>query len=130
MHIRGFSGAQIPKESKRIFEDYITGKKVSKEKLSTIIPTRDDFALVYRYLKSNYNALSACIESLCYRLNNKLSYGKIQVILKVMAQLKLIDMTENMKTLGVTLLNVSNKVDIESAPLLQQLKEEYTNGQI
>lgn len=114
-------------ESNRLFESFIKGEKLSKQEIALLLPTRDDFALVYRYLRQEGVINNLKIETICFRLNDKLAYGKVRVILYAMRDVGLISLEEDMKSLNVTMLQVQNKVDIESSPLIVRLKEEYDN---
>jgi single-stranded-DNA-specific exonuclease len=116
-------------ESLRLFESFCKGESLSKKDLSTLIPTREDFALVYRFLKQN-SGLYCPIEILAHRLNDKLSYGKIKVIFEAMNELGLVAIYEDMKKFEVKLMEVSGKVDLESSTIIKQLKVVYQNEQI
>lgn len=114
-------------ESNRIFESFLTGEKLSKQDLFSILPTREDFALVYRYLKQNGTTGNLKPEVICYRLKNEITYGKLKVILYAMKESGLVEIYEDMKQFRVNLLQVQNKVNIYNAPLIIRLKEEYDN---
>ncbi len=114
-------------KSLRLFEGFCKGEVLSKDELLTLIPTREDFALVYRYLKQNF-ATHYTIEVLAHRLNDKLTYGKIKVIFEAMNELSLIAIYEDMKRFEFKLLQVSGKVDLESSAIIRQLKKVYHNG--
>lgn len=114
-------------KSLRLFESFCKGESLSKDELLTLMPSRDDFALVYRYLKQN-PATHYPIEVLAHRLNDKLTYGKIKVIFEAMNELGLIAIYEDMKRFEFKLLQVSGKVDLESSAIIRQLKKVYHNG--
>lgn len=114
-------------QSERIFEEFYCGKKLTKAEILSLIPTRNDFALVYRYLKNEINLFNIKIENIAYRLQNQLSYGKIKVILYAMREKGLIEIYEDMKEFKVTINQVQNKVDIESSQIIVKLKEAYDN---
>lgn len=50
-------------------------------------------------------------------LDNRLSFGKIKVILEAMRELRLIEISEGMKTSKISVLPVNGRVDLESARL-------------
>lgn len=116
-------------KSLRLFESFCKGEALSKDELSALIPTREDFAMVYRYLKQN-SATHYPIEVLAHRLNDKLTYGKIKVIFEAMNELGLVAIYEDMKRFEFRLLNVNGKVDLESSAIIKQLKKVYRNEQI
>lgn len=109
-------------DSLRIFEDFIIGVKLSKDDLLTIYPTRDDFAYVYRFLKTN-QGFNYKLDNLCIRLENKISFGKIKVILTAMNELGLIEIQEGLKTTEIKCLEVSGKVNLNSANIIKKLEE-------
>lgn len=121
-HIKSSSdNAEEILQSHRIYEEFCLGNAVSSDRLQTIIPTRDDFALLYRFLKSQggYGYLP---ETLVQRLDNKLSFGKIRVILKAMSELGLIEINEGLNKTQIKLIEVTGKVDLESAPIISKLR--------
>ena len=108
--------------SGRIFETFCRGGRLRREELQSILPDREDFALLYRYLRDRggYNRRT---ETLVGRLQNRLSYGKIRVALEAMNELGLIQIQEGLKTNRITLRRVSRKVDLSSASIIKKLKE-------
>lgn len=108
-------------KSQRIFENFCNGNNLSPEELQSILPDRNDFALLYRFLKSN-NGYSFPFETLVYKLDNKLSFGKIRVILEAMSELGLIEICEGLKVSRIKLIEVTGKVDLDSARIISKLK--------
>ena len=108
--------------SGRIFETFCRGGRLRREELQSILPDREDFALLYRYLRDRggYNRRT---ETLVGRLQNRLSYGKIRVALEAMNELGLIQIQEGLKTNRITLRRVSRKVDLSSASIIKKLRE-------
>lgn len=109
-------------ESLRLFEDFCTGNRISREQARSILPSRDDFALLYRFLRQN-GGYSFTVETLVHKLSNKLDYGKIRVIIEAMNELRLIEIIEGTNSCKINLLNVKNKVDIGSAKIIKALSE-------
>jgi len=108
--------------SGRIFETFCTGGSLPREALLGILPSRDDFALLYRYLRDR-KGYSRRTETLVGRLQNRLSYGKLRVALEAMNELGLIRIQEGLKTNRITLCQVSRKVDLSSASIIKKLRE-------
>ncbi len=108
-------------KSLRIFENFCNGISISKEELTSILPDRNDFALLYRFLKSN-NGYDYPFETLVHKLDNKLSFGKIRVILEAMSELGLIEICEGLKVSQIKLIEVTGKVDLDSARIISKLK--------
>lgn len=108
--------------SGRLFEAFCRGGRLRREELQSILPNREDFALLYRYLRDR-GGYSLRAETLVGRLQNRLSYGKIRVALEAMNELGLIQIQEGLKTNRITLCPVSQKVDLSSASIIKKLKE-------
>lgn len=109
-------------ESLRIFEDFCKGTELVTAQIQGIIPDRNDFALLYRFLKSN-GGYDYPAETLVHKLDNKLSFGKIRVILEAMSELGLIEICEGLKENHIKLIEVAGKVDLESARIISKLRE-------
>lgn len=107
-------------ESKRIFEDFCLGNPLSEKELISILPARDDFALLYRYLKSN-GGYKFSFDTLVHKLDNKLNFGKIRVILEAMSELGLIEIYEGLKDSSIKLKEVAGKVSLESADIIKEI---------
>ncbi len=108
---------------KRIFEDFCAGVPQPKELLQSILPGRQDFALLYTYLR-NHSGYGYSDESLVHRLDNQLSYGKIKVILNALCELGLIRFSEGLKSTAITVIPNPNRVNLESAQIIKRLREE------
>lgn len=109
-------------QSERIFEDFCLENPLSKQQLLSILPTRNDFALLYRFLQRN-GGYGFSFDTLLHKLDNKLSFGKIKVIIKAMSELNLIDVNESMKSSSIKLNKVFSKVSLDSAPIIRKLNE-------
>ena len=90
--------------------------------LKRLLPAREDFAAVYRFLRNN-GGYSYLTETLTHRLGGQINYGRIRVILEAMKQLNLIQLTEGLSESRITLNPTSGKVNLEAAPVIQALKE-------
>ncbi len=108
--------------SLRSFEDFCCGNKLTKQQIFDLLPDRNDFAVLYRYLKQN-GGYNFPVETLVHKLDNKLSFGKIRVILEAMNELGLIEICEGLKSNHIKLLEVAGKVDLESARIIKKLRE-------
>lgn len=106
------------------YEDFCRGKQLDRSQLSDLMPDRNDFALLYRYLKSN-GGYAFETATLPHMLDNRLSFGKIKVILEAMRELRLIEISEGMKTSKISVLPVNGRVDLESAPIIKKLREVF-----
>ena len=111
-------------DSRTNYEDFCRGKQLDRSQLSDLMPDRNDFALLYRYLKSN-GGYAFETATLAHMLDNRLSFGKIKVILEAMRELRLIKISEGMKTSKISVLPVNGRVDLESAPIIKKLREVF-----
>lgn len=109
-------------ESLRNFESFCCGNSLSRSQILDLLPDRNDFALLYRFLRQN-GGYSHPIHTLNFRLDNKLSFGKIRVILESMNELGLIEIIEGINTSNIRLLPQNGKVSIDSAGILKRLRE-------
>lgn len=115
-------------DSLRIYESFCSGETVDNNKLKSIIPVRNDFALVYRYLKQDKNLLNISLDIIVHKLSGRVSYGKLKVILEAMNELGLIAIYEDMYKLRIKILEVNSKVNLEEASIIKALKEVYRDG--
>lgn len=109
-------------DSLRIYESFCNDGKLSKEQIYSIFPTRDEFACVYRFIRDN-DGFKYKLDNLCIRLENKICFGKIKVILQAMSELGLIEIYEGLKTTEIKYIEVNHKVDLQSAKIIKKLKE-------
>lgn len=109
-------------ESLRLFENYCAGNSLSREQARKILPSRDDFAVLYRFLRQN-GGYRFPVETLVHKLSGRLDYGKIRVIIEAMKELHLIEIVEGINSCRIDLLNVEGKVNICSAKIIKGLME-------
>ncbi len=115
---------EVHLRSMRLYDRFVLSRDLPQkyaQYFPMLIPQREDFATVYRYLKS-VGTIEISLETLSYRLGS-MPCGKLRTCLDAMAELSLISFFEGPKTLKISVLDVKEKVDIESAPILQKLRE-------
>ena len=98
----------------------IKGDPFPLQSLESLLPKREEFALVYRFLMKNTmegKTAPALYEAF---LRNKIPYGKWRIILEVLRREKLICIRPD--GTNIKLLPVKEKVDLENSELLKQLK--------
>jgi single-stranded-DNA-specific exonuclease len=105
----------------RIFEKFASRENLTLEEASAILPTRDDFAYVYRFLKAN-NGFTFSEYSLINALHYKIKAGKLRVILHAMKELGLIKWTQGLYNYEIQVLN-SGKVNLDDSKFIKKLKE-------
>ena len=105
----------------RVYEEFCRGSVQDKAALRALLPDREDFALVYRYLRDN-GGYAHKPETLVHALDNRLSYGKIRVVLEALSDLRLIEIREGLKRSQITLTHYSGKADLSSARIIQAIQ--------
>ncbi len=106
----------------RAFEEWMRGRPLSKSVLTRLLPQREDFAALYRFLRKN-GGYALPPETLVHRLGGKINYGKIRVIIEAMRELGLVSVSEGMNGFELTLCEVHGKVSLDDAPVIKGLKE-------
>ncbi len=108
-------------KSRQIFEEFMLGKPMTDEMKNELLVTRDDFVVVYKFLRNN-GGFKFAPDILHYRINNnKINYGKLVLILEVMKELNLITMNPTNSKLNIEVVKNPPKVDILSAKVLKGL---------
>lgn len=107
--------------SLRNYEDFKLGLKLSKSQLDDLLPTRDDFAALYVFLRKT-GGFAYPIETLVHKLDYKLSIGKIRIIIEAMRELSLIEVSEGLNSSQIRVSHVSQKVDLNSADTIKKLR--------
>lgn len=114
--------------SKEIFEAFCRGDDIDAQQASMLLPSREEFAHVYRFLRAN-NGFEHNIETLLYRLNNKdLPFSRLRVILECMNELGLIEIYEGMNSTVIRLCEVEGKVNLDDSLIITKLKEVSENA--
>ena len=108
-------------QSQRNYEDFKLGLKLSPEQIDDLLPNREDFAILYVFLRKT-GGYAFPIETLVHKLDYKLSIGKIRVILDAMSELSLIAVTEGVNSAQIRVSQVSQKVDLNSADTIIKLR--------
>lgn len=95
---------------------------------SDIVPTRDEFAAVYRYIrKSQRNVYS--VDAMFQKLScPTIGIFKLLNILDIMNELYLITYSRSSDTLNIVLREVNGKVDLNASKILRKLKEDIKNA--
>lgn len=122
-HIR-FSGMDEDEmiSSKELFERFCRGDDISPDEAESLIPTREEFAVVYRFLRAN-GGYRHPFDTLLYRLGAPVGCGKLRVILECMNELGLIRIDEGMFAFEIRMCEVGGKVDLNTSLIIQRLRE-------
>ncbi len=116
--------------SNRLYESFESGEKLSKSHLLNIIPTRADFALIYRHLRDIGTLSNVRLDVLLYRIDPKLTYAKLRVALRAMSELGLIEYSNSARRASINVPEIHTKVNLEDAPVIKRLKEVYQSEQV
>ena len=106
----------------RIFEKLKRNEQIDKSSAEKLTPSRDEFAIVYRYLRKN-NGMNFGVDILYHRLDEKLEFGKILVIIDIMKELNLIEVSIDGDNYNISVNQSPNKVNLESSLLLNKIKQ-------
>lgn len=108
-------------DSERIFDKFAKRYRLTKDEVMSILPTRNDFAYVYRFLKQNKGFIYGEY-ALVNALNYKISMGKLIVILYSMKELGLINWQQGLYQ-SIIERKESGKVNLEDSVFIKKLKE-------
>ncbi|MBQ7203021.1 MAG: single-stranded-DNA-specific exonuclease RecJ [Eubacterium sp.] len=84
----------------------------------SLYPDRNAFEAVYKYIKTN-GGFSASVDSLYFRLQNKITYAQTVYAVKAFIQSGILSMNRNTLTLN----KVSGKANLEETQVLTKLRE-------
>lgn len=113
---------EVMLRNNELFERLMSLEQLSRSEAELLLPTRDDFAVVFKFLRSvkqwNYPA-----HIICTRLNNsRINYGRLQVILNAMHQLSLIEYIQSRGNTQISILPTKEKADLNSANIMKLLQ--------
>lgn len=129
--------AKARKQS-RIEQDLYTkhqaGEDIPRGDLEHMIPKRQEFVAVWRYLSAHTSG--GTVQDSCDCLSRKISrYANIpasvmrtRICLDVFAEQGLIQLEELGQTLAITIINPGHKVDLEKSAILMNLKQRKAGG--
>lgn len=109
-------------QSIRIYEKMSINNKLSSDNLKGIMPSRADFAVVYRYIKAQGELKTSLSRLWCDLGCGTISCGKLKVILTALSELELISCERNGELLRINTLQYSGKADLSSAPVIIKLQ--------
>lgn len=106
----------------RKYEAYKRGDILNIEQLQYLYPKREEFANVYRYLKST-NGWNGTVSRMKFMLKDSIAYSKILIILDIMQELLLIDVKDKGGIKNIKVLPTLQKVSLESSAILKDIME-------
>lgn len=109
-----------------LFERLMDLEKLSREEAEILLPSREDFAIVFKFLRKE-KIWEFPVDIICTKINNtRINYGRLQVILTAMHQLSLIDYQQSWNKTIISILPTQGKADLNSAKIMKQLNS-YIN---
>ena len=117
------SGSDIKKaiNQKQIYEKFKRGERLSKKEVAFLLPTRIEFARMYRYFISRAE-LRLRVDTLSHRLfKNENNYGKIYIVLDVLQEMNLINVLWYADEFKVLIKDFNGKVDLSNSAILNSL---------
>lgn len=116
----GFDNESAMREV-QLYEQY--QKECYTPQLCQYYPSREEFAVIYRYLRQHLRALYT-IDSLLSALRTPtIGAFKLLMILDIMKEMQLVTYSRTSDELRVQLREISGKVDLEASAIYQKLKE-------
>lgn len=113
---------EVMLRNNELFERLMSLERISRSEAELLLPIRDDFAVVFKFLRSvkQWNYPDYII---CTRLNNsRINYGRLQVILNAMHQLSLIEYIQSRGNTQISILPTKEKADLNSANIMKLLQ--------
>ena len=113
-----------------VYRKHLSGGELSCDEADSLLPARQDFVAVWRYLAAFSQDGTLCEElgclsrkiSRCAKL--PLSAGKTRICLDVLAEQGLVQLEQRPKALLIRLCADGRKVDLEKSPILIHLKKQ------
>ena len=132
VYVRDIKLSDLPVEEllqdKALYESIKRGEPLPAPIMDRITPKREEFAVVYRFLRS-HQGWRYGLDVLYSRLSDsRIGYGKLALILDIMEELKLIFLNINGEQYDVKMCRVQGKVNLTDSTLLQQLMEQREGG--
>ncbi|MDD5923291.1 MAG: single-stranded-DNA-specific exonuclease RecJ [Clostridia bacterium] len=115
-------------KSMRLYDKLCMKKQLNDDELNSLLPDRDDFATLYKYIRSN-NAKSFLLDTLYEKLkDNNITCGKIAVMLDAMKQLNLIDTKIIGNKYNIKINPTAQKVNLNDAPVIKHISTLLRGG--
>lgn len=116
--------------NQNLYIDLAGGVSISADDAASLVPTREEFAHVYRYLRAE-GGWSKPFEMLSARLwNDNINMGKLSVILSTMQELELALIENQEQNTYIKLLPAKEKKDLFSAGIMKTLQKIIKGGEI
>lgn len=117
------SSADLSKvlKQKRIYENFKTGKKLSISDLHLLLPSKDDFKVIYNYFMENKMPFQR-VDVIVSRINEKVCASKIYIILDVFQELGIAKVDFIADEFYVEIGQDYESIDFNLSPTIQKIK--------
>ncbi len=105
----------------RLYEKYMRSENLKQEEYDIIAPSKEDFALLYRFFKYSDTSLYSLMQILCDLPQAKFNLGKLLISLDALIECELISVVKE-DILSVEVLPATGKTDIMNCKVLDKLR--------
>ena len=120
----------VQAEARQLYARHRAGQTLSAQEAAALLPCRQDFVAVWKYLTAY--AEDGCLQEEVGCLSRKIARfasapccpGKTWVCLEVFAEQGLLDLEQRPRTLRIRLTGAGKKVDLEQSAILIHLKKQ------
>lgn len=120
IHLCGLDYDRIH-QSEQIYQQVMRKEELETSEKEEIVPSREDIAVVYRYLRSK-RQLRLSDEVLYSKLRPNIScLCKMKIAIDVLSEMELIQLTADGSNKNVTVVENPQKVDISTSKILQSI---------
>ena len=107
------------------YDKYKSG--VLSDKILKILPTRENFAVVYKYILSTKKKYYF-IDSMLYKIHNvEINAFKLLMILEILSERGLIEYEREFDRLKISVVDIKVKVNLQASPIYIKLKEDISH---
>ena len=108
-----------------LFERFMVEDQLTAQEKEILLPSREDLALLYRYIRGFTTTEHTTVEEIYHRLEGKIGYGKIMIALQVFAEFEFIMLGYDGYLFTIDYLNSSRKQDLSTSSVLKKLQTEW-----
>lgn len=111
----------------RVYQRYRAGVLLEQQELAQLLPSRQDFVLLWRYLSRQgpaplEEAPAILVEHLSTAVGSRQPYGRTMVCLEVFHERGLIDLRSSERKVRIALRPAGDKVNLEESEVLLRLR--------
>jgi len=112
----------------RIYERYKSNEKLSSEEAAKLLPSREEFAAAWRYLKRNARGseleddVTRLLRGIAGSVQGSAETTKFLICLEVFSEFGLIETAGKGRTITVHIMETTGKVDLNGSVILERLR--------